>query len=318
MKYLLIDTNNLFHRIKNITKAGSLEDRIGLTFHIIFNSILNCNKKFEIDYPIFFFDSKSWRKYFYEKYKQNRKIKELSKTQKEKEEDEKFMQSFNDFFEFLDKKTNAIVLKECGFETDDLISFWIDNFKNDFHIILSTDKDYIQLLDDNVILYNGVDDKIFSTFVYKTKQKTKIEIIENTEWELFKKIIRGDSSDNIFSVYPGIRETKLKIIFEDMKNEGYEWTNFMLSKITNIDGEEKTIKDLYNYNKILIDLKSQPQEIKELGVSYIKEKLKESKNINNVGIYFLKFAKKYGLEKLSREPEEICKILNKKLVYSQC
>lgn len=315
MKHLLIDTNNLFYRTRYITKSGDINERIGLCYHVFFNSLLNSIKKFEIDYAIFFVDSKSWRKFYYKKYKENRKTKELMKTPKDKEEDFLFLRAYDDLIDFLQNKTNSTVIKIDFFETDDLISFWIEIFKNDFHVILSTDKDYIQLLSHNVILYNGIDDKIFSTLPFVDKNKSKIEIIEDPKWELFKKIIRGDSSDNIFSVYPGIRENKLKIIYNDMEKKGYDWNNFILNKIQDIDGNETLVQDLYERNKTLIDLKNQPKELKEEGIKSILEILNNKKNINGVGINFLKFTKKHKLERLSKNPDEFCKILNKMFKY---
>ena len=101
----------------------------------------------------------------------------------------------------------------------------------------------------------------------KTKQNKLLE--GSPEYLLFKKIIRGDAGDNVFTAYPGVREkgSKNKIgimeAFEDREKQGFNWNSFMLSRWVDHDGVEHRVRDCYERNKTLIDLKAQPQDIKD-------------------------------------------------------
>ena len=94
-------------------------------------------------------------------------------------------------------------------------------------------------------------------------------MLGDPEWLLFEKCMRGDSSDNVFSAYPGVRKkgTKNKVglleAFEDRKSKGYAWNNMMLQRWTDHNGAEHRVLDDYNRNKELIDLTAMPDEIKD-------------------------------------------------------
>ena len=50
--------------------------------------------------------------------------------------------------------------------------------------------------------------------------------------------------------------------FEDEATGGFNWNNFMLQRWTDHNGDEHTVKEDYERNKILIDLHAQPVELK--------------------------------------------------------
>ena len=132
---------------------------------------------------------------------------------------------------------------------------------------------------------------------------------------LFKKIIRGDAGDNVFSAFPGVREkgTKNSVgimeAFEDRNAQGYKWNNFMLQRWTDHDGVEHRVKDRYELNKTLIDLNAQPQEIKDKVDNMIHSDLRVQSN-PQVGLQFMKFCGKYELTKISEQAETYSKWLN--------
>lgn len=313
-RYILIDVSNLFFRCKHVTKSDT-DTKIGMTIHIILNSILHVWNRFNADHVVFCFDGKSWRKDYYKNYKIQRKVKNNLKSQSEKEEDELFLEALNDFSDFLENYTNTTVIKPENLEADDIISIWCDLHESHEHIIVSSDKDFIQLINEKVSLYDGVKDELYTIDgifdnknQYITDKKTNMPKTVEPEWELFKKIIRGDSSDNIFSAYPGIRETKIKKAFNDRQNKGYDWNNFMLS--TWSDGKKEfRVIDCYNFNKLLIDLKSQPEHIINEGKNTINSSVKVNK-VSYVGIHFLKFCKKWNLVKIYQYPDKFVNFLN--------
>ena len=209
-------------------------------------------------------------------------------------------------------------------EADDLIAGWIQSHPNDNHVIISTDGDFAQLIAPNVKQYNGVS-QITATHTGYFDEKGKRVVDKKTkevkpapdpEWLLFEKCMRGDTSDNIFSAYPGVREkgTKNKVglreAFADRDTKGYNWNNLMLQRWIDHDGQENRVKDCYERNKLLCDLTAQPPNIKEIIFETIQTELEKDKNISQVGIRLLKFCAEYDLQKINESVQSYADPLN--------
>jgi hypothetical protein len=136
------------------------------------------------------------------------------------------------------------------------------------------------------------------------------------EWLLFEKCMRGDTSDNIFSAFPGVREkgTKNKVglrdAFADRNSKGWAWNNLMLQKWTDHEGVEHRVLDDYNRNCQLCDLTAQPEHIKQLMLECINAEEHKTKNIPQVGIRLLKFCASYDLQKISDQVQSFAEPLN--------
>lgn len=325
MKYILVDSMNLFFRAKHSThRASDTWTKVGFCLHIMFSSVNKVVKKLDGDHIVFCLDGRSWRKDFYEPYKKNRKETREKLSDKEREEEEMFFEIFGDFDKYLRERTNCTVLKNDNAEADDLIARWIAQHPTDEHVIVSSDSDFYQLLTNHVVQYNGITDQLITLDgIFDNKDKLVIDsktkepkLPPNPPWFLFEKCIRGDSSDNIFSAFPGVRtkSTKKRIglleAYEDMSNQGYAWNNLMLQHWTDHNDVEHRVKDDYERNKLLIDLTQQPQSIKETVDETIKETV-TTKSVNGVGIHFLRFCGKYELTNISNYPEQYAKWLNK-------
>ena len=312
-KYLLVDSLNTFMRARH-SASRRLDSwtKIGFAMHVTLSIINKSFHKEKADHVVFCTEGRSWRKDIYEPYKKNRKHLADKRTEDQVEEDQEFMDAFSDMIKYISEKTHCTVLNCSIAEADDLIARWIKLHPNDEHVILSSDSDFVQLLSENVHIYNGINNQLITLDGYfdddgnPIKNKKTKEIMEkpDPEWHLFEKCIRGDSSDNIFSAYPGARmkSTKNKIGIRDAYNDkhekGFIWNNFMLQRWTDHkDVEHRVIKD-YTRNQKLIDLTQQPDDIKEK----IDETIKNQsiiKTIPYVGRYFLQFCGKYELNKLS-------------------
>jgi len=210
-------------------------------------------------------------------------------------------------------------------EADDMIALFIEAHPNDNHIIVSSDSDYFQLITDNVTMYDGVQNRIITKdgFFKDDKNMTPIkekktgEIKEKVDpkWALFEKCVRGDTSDNIFSAYPGCRKkgTKNKVgmleAFADKDIGGFNWNNFMLQRWTDHNGEEHTVRDDYERNVKLVDLTAQPMDLKVKFVETIAERSVPKSNVG-VGMNFLKFCGIHDLQNLAKSPDELASILN--------
>jgi 5'-3' exonuclease len=325
MKYALIDTANTFFRARHIASRNSdTWEKIGMALHLTLASVNMVVRNHGIDHVVFCLEGRSFRKDLYEPYKKNRVVDAMSVTEAEKEENEMFWDTYEKFTTFLKEKTNVSVLRHERAEADDLIARFIHLHPNDTHYIISTDSDYVQLISENVLQYNGVTNELVTINGYfkdngkpvidkKTKEHKLLE--DTPEYLLFKKLIRGDGGDNVFSAYPGVREkgTKnsvgIREAFEDREKQGFNWNNFMLQKWVDHNDVEHRVRDDYERNRMLIDLTAQPQDIKD----QIDQRIRESVRVSTtpqVGIHFMKFCGKYELEKISQQADAYAKWLN--------
>jgi 5'-3' exonuclease len=324
MKYVLIDTANLFFRARHVAfRAADEWEKVGYALHITLSAVNKVVNKFGADHVVFALEGRSWRKDVYAPYKRNRSDARAAQTEKEQAEDKLFWETFDHLTKYLAESTNCSVIRNENAEADDIIARWIALHPQDHHVIISSDTDFVQLLAENVDQYNGITDELLTVrgiFDAKGKpvidKKTKLpKTIPNPEWLLFEKCMRGDSSDNVFSAYPGVRVkgTKNKVglteAFEDRSRQGYAWNNLMLQRWTDPDGVEHRVLDDYERNRLLIDLRAQPVEIKQAVDGSIRGMISH-KDVGQVGIRFMKFCGKYELVKASESAEQYARWLN--------
>ena len=325
MKYIIIDTMNMFFRCKHIAMKGTdAWTKVGYAMHLTLSSAAKEFREHKGDHVVFALEGQnSWRKKFYAPYKLNRKEKRAQLTEEQVEEDQLFFEGYSDMMKFLDKRTNCTVLAAEGAEGDDVIAHWTQMHTGDEHVIISSDTDFVQLLAPNVKQYNGVtkqlltidgifDDKGKPVFDNKTKE---LNPTPDPDWELFYKCIRGDTGDNVFSAFPGARlkGTKNKVgireAFEDRVSQGYSWNNFMLQRWVDHHQKEHKVIDDFNRNMTLVDLTRQPDEVKEamdiaLANAYMKPPAKM------VGAHLLKFCGKYELNNIAQFPDRYAEFMN--------
>ena len=195
-------------------------------------------------------------------------------------------------------------------------------------MIISTDGDFAQLIAPNVRQYNGVMQITTTHEGYfdekgkrvKDKKTGEEKPAPDPTWLLFEKCMRGDTSDNIFSAYPGVREkgTKNKVglreAYADRNNRGYSWNNLMLQRWSDHESVEHRVLDDYNRNVILCDLTAQPDEIKTIIKETIDTATQAEKNISQVGIRLLKLCSEYDLIKISEQVQSYAEPLNARYI----
>ena len=306
MSYILVDTANTFFRARYVIK-GDADTKLGMAMHITLNSIKKAWKDFDGKHVVFCLEGRSWRKDYYQPYKRNRQETRAAMTVREQEEDKLFWETFDKFKDFVTTKTNCTVLQNSRLEADDLIAGFIQNHPDDDHVIISTDSDFAQLISPKVKQYNGVADTLTThEGIFDKKGKIVIDnktkkpkAVPNPAWLLFEKCIRGDTSDNVFSAYPGVRKTKMQEAFEDRNQKGFAWNNLMLQRWLDHEGKEHRVLDDYERNKKLIDLTQQPDDIRNVIVETITNQTTQPKNIDQVGIRLLKFCNLYDLQRVA-------------------
>jgi len=335
--FVVVDAANLFFRSRHVVR-GDIDDRVGLCAAVMLNSIKKIYNTHDTSHVVLALEGSSWRKTIYKPYKANRKLANDKKSVNELEEDKIFYEAFDKLMTFFKEKTNVTVLQNPILEGDDLIAGWVQQHPNDNHIIVSSDTDFIQLVDDNIDLYDGMKDITYKAdgiydkkgvnvdFVIQSNAKIKVgkplkgdEQSEDSEWRdwyTFLKIIRGDPGDGVFSAYPGARlkGTKNKIgireAFEDRSKQGFDWTNFMLHKWADEEEVELTVLQAYKRNTELIGLSAQPDMIKGVITETIQEAIQRPK-VGQVGLHFMKLCGQFDMPRVSESAVDFGRILSR-------
>ena len=75
MKYVLIDTANMFFRARHgAFKASDTWTKLGFALHVTMMAANKVATRFKADHVVFALEGRSWRKDFYEPYKKNRAV----------------------------------------------------------------------------------------------------------------------------------------------------------------------------------------------------------------------------------------------------
>lgn len=325
MKYLIVDTANTFFRARHAAhRQSDTWDKLGFAIHVTLASIGKAFREQKADHVIICLEGKSWRKGYYAPYKANRTVARAALTEAEQEEEKLFWESFDELKTFFIEKSNCTILQHPNLEADDLIAGFIQAHPNDNHTIVSSDSDFYQLLSENVQQYNGISDELHTIkgifdakgFPVKDKKTKEPKKVPDPKWILFEKCMRGDTSDNVFSAYPGVRTkgTKNKVgleeAFSDREMKGFSWNNLMLQRWVDHNGVEHKVLDDYNRNVTLIDLTAQPDDVK-LHIAETIATNSVPKDVAQIGTKFLKFCGKYELKRISDNLQNYVDFLSK-------
>ncbi|XBT18468.1 MAG: 5'-3' exonuclease H3TH domain-containing protein [Candidatus Shikimatogenerans sp. Tder] len=151
-------------------------------------------------------------------------------------------------FNFL-KKYNIYYIYKKGYEADDIIFIYVKYFKKKKYIIyiISNDKDFYQLLDNNIYIcnYNGkIIDKYYVLHIYNIKSIKRILDIN---------ILIGDYADNISGISKiGFKKSiylinKYKNLNNILKLKNIN--NYLIRNIINNKNKIYINKELLSFNK---------------------------------------------------------------------
>ena len=105
------------------------------------------------------------------------------------------------------------------------------------------------------------------------------------------------------SAYPGVRKTKLREAYEDREKQGFAWNNLMLSRWTDHNDKEITVRDAYIRNRALIDLSAQPEQFQQQFDAAIVEAVNRPAR-SQIGFHFLRFAAQWELKRIESRAAE--------------
>lgn len=280
-KYLLIDGNNLahraYHQYKNMRSSDGKPS--GVVFgvpYILWSLIRNHNPS---DVLVIFDGGRD----------KNRLAAHPEYKKREHKTD-------FDYENFISQKKDAQRILEClgikmafkkGLEADDIIWLYSRRLSKKGQVmIVSTDKDFVQLIDKNTSLWNP----------------WKNERITHLNWQKHYKfspeqcvdylILDGDTSDNIPG-YKGVGEkTALKFLSDYGSIENYLNDNNLVDKKIH----KEVLVDIYKRNKLLIDIKffCKTTKLKLKDIPIIKPEKIDRKELNLV-------CSDYGINMFSKD-----------------
>jgi len=282
---ILVDISNLlfasyigtFSSGKNVGIPN--DSKINMCKEYVLSRINNYVTRFDVKNHevIIAWDSKSWREEAFPLYKFKRK---------EGRKDETFKDMMTFFYEFKHEIIELMPWKNVSVaraEGDDIIGTLTRLFqkKDETVIILSRDKDFLQLINDDTKLLDPFSGKLkfgFTLFKDKDGKEVTWEVTDKTMARRFLlfQIISGDSTDGIPSIIQADNhfidkgkssrfgtKTILKTFFSDDETQNIE----------NLKKYHHQYKEHFDRNAKLIDLNYTPKEIKEEIVSKYWEPL---------------------------------------------
>ncbi len=303
MKYLVLDISNLLYRTFYADKSEDDITLAGLAQHQALLTLNKYYRKYTPDKLVMAFDRKAWRIDYTKSdkclsgkiYKGNRR-KDL--TPKERAKYELFLGHLRDFEDLMREYTSVICLVGEGLEADDLVAGFVQKYASSENeiIMVSTDKDYIQILKHpNTKLINPADGK----------PRTLDDWDGDADLFMFEKCIRGDPGDNVQSAYPRVRRTRILKAW----NDPLERVNMMEEVWTNHEGKEMKVKEIYAENKLLMDLTKQPSQWRKSMDTIIEENMESPGKYNY--FEFLKFCGRFEMKRVSDNAETFAQMLSR-------
>jgi len=214
--WLLIDVSNLAYRSLYTMGGLSYDDLATGVVYGIFRDILYLTDRFGTNNIAFCFDCGSWRrKRLYSGYKSGRLRKLGEMTDEEAHARTDLRRQLNNLRNtWLPEMGFRNVFFDDGYEADDVIASICRNHEElGGKIIVSSDQDLFQLLDESTIVFNPVSKVITNRKSFEEKFKTRPD-----SWSMVK-AIAGCSSDDIPGV-KGVGEiTAIKFLRNELKEE---------------------------------------------------------------------------------------------------
>lgn len=242
MTSILFDMNNLAVRTYCTKGVGFDTDTPDIQHwkHIIIDSIYKSMGYVDTKEVVLAIDDKkSWRKLYWNRYKESRK----GKRDKSKINWDVFHSEYKNFTDEIQEHLPFKVLLVENAEADDIIGIMCLKDEGEYQII-SNDEDYLQLVSDRIKLYNP--------------NKARFMECENTERFLIEKCLTGQSKDDIFNILtpldwpsgkrkPGFGEVSANKVID----AGYqEWLS------------ENKLEERFEVNRTLIDFQRIPKVIR--------------------------------------------------------
>ena len=191
-RLIIIDASPLAYRSYYASGTKNLKTSKGVlsgTFFGCLRSFVSLKARFPKSHFIFCFDSgDSWRNQIYKDYKTHDPVSKLKG----------FDEQLGDVYIFLEA-CGIPIFKQKGLEADDLISIcaceWVACNEDSTSIIVSSDRDFFQLVSDDISCY---DDR---AKIFYGPKEVEAKLGVKPEDVVKYKALLGDKADNIAGIY---------------------------------------------------------------------------------------------------------------------
>lgn len=296
--FMLIDGNSIGFACQQANKLSYNGEPVQALFGFI-KTLKRLKERFVGYTPIVLWDGHSWRYDIYPDYKGNRKD---PKTELMKIEYKKQYPAINKMLQLL----GVMQVTVGNYEADDLAYIYAEKMlKHGKVVLVSGDKDWLQIVQPNVVWYDPIRDRSCATLDFDS-----FTGCENPRAFVDKKCLIGDSSDNIKGV-GGIGEVKALAL---LKEYGCV-DNFLQQKFTEDELKClcKPVRALYTNESGSADRLHQNRKLMKLGT---KETPKpEGMNIINGNQNldeFEEFCMNYGFSSIAMEIDDYKRLFGDK------
>ena len=320
---LIIDGNAVLYKYYFGYKDYSIDEIIQIARVNLLHKMQYLSYAYKVDNHVIVFDcrNRGWRKVYtsdlnpekitHRKYKDGRR-ENLSPSEEKKLRE--FDESILPFVDFLKTQTKVLCLQGDSLEGDDLIAGYIQKFPNDNHIIYSSDKDFLQLI-------NSISGNVKLIETKNDSERTLDEWNGDPQLFLFEKCFRGEprGGDNVQNAYPRLLKKKIFAAYDDDFLKNNIFNNEFI--VTELDDNDNVIEykyrtgDLFKENQILMGLNHQPEYIKALINKTIDDGI-SSNDITFNFMQFLVFCRQNNLEAILKDSEKFIQLLAKPYTLS--
>lgn len=279
MKLALVDVSPIafaqYHgSVKKDDELESIEDKIHYLKFMILSKLGDIQKQVKAHKTILAFDSSSWRKDVFKYYKAKRK---------EKQADD--ILTYEIIYKAIDElllileETNYMCVTVDKAEADDIIAVACDKFQNhkliENIIIVSRDKDFQQLTNEKISLYDYTQDKIITC--------------EDSDTFKIKLVLGGDTSDGV----PNVLSDDDVFINSEKRQKacGEKKIQKILSEGLDNFLKDTLIRKNYERNQKMIVLSKQfiPENVWNNIDEALSKKQDKRKNVFEIGNLFRKY-----------------------------
>lgn len=192
------------------------------------------------------------KRYIYPQYKANRGLTRVTNWdtfESQQEESESITNQIVRLIEYL-KQLPIDLISIDKIEADDVIGHIVGKLNGEVTIV-SSDKDYLQLVTDKVSIYSPIKKKFYD------RELVLKEFGVTPKNFLTQKILLGDQGDNV----PGVKGVGSKTMLKNFPELGTEQEVSIDDILSKCEGKKKIFEDIKNYehqlriNKRLMDLK---------------------------------------------------------------
>jgi 5'-3' exonuclease len=200
---LVIDGNNLAHRVRHTVSLSNKGVDVSVTYGFIKN-IISLYNKFKPTSIIVCWDGgvPEFRRKAMPEYKSGR-------DHGDPEEYADFLRQIQELSNYAFPMMGVVSVRKIGAEADDLIYHCTKMVPGNI-IVISTDKDMLQCINEHVMVYAPFTDKLYDQARFENEYG--IPLMKFLDW----RALIGDSSDNIAGVY-GVGEKTATKLFQEYK-----------------------------------------------------------------------------------------------------